>query len=444
MERYSGYNDSGVEWIGEIPLKWEEIKLKHLTQKIGSGITPRGGAEVYLDSGIPLIRSQNVHFDGLQLEKVAYISQEIHDSMSSTKIKPNDVLFNITGASIGRCSYVPNDFREANVNQHVCIIRPNRKVGSQYLKYLLESIVGQSQVFHSQVGTSREGLNFEQLKNFIFCLPAEGEQDSIVAFLNHKTHLIDTLIEKKQKQIELLQEQRAAVINQAVTKGLNPNVKMKDSGIEWLGEVPEHWEIKRLKHISPKQTVGVVVNPSSYFSDEGVPFLLGNNVLEGKFNTGSVRTISPESNEKLKKSMLRSGDLAVVRVGYPGTAAVVPPELDGCNCASIMIVRKDQSFDSHWLCYSINSAIGKYQVDVVKYGAAQKQYNISHAVEFWYPVPPYGEQSEIRKEIDKKSEIIDDSICKLQKHVDLIQEYRTTLISEVVTGKIDVRNEVIP
>ena len=243
MKRYPAYKDSGVEWFPTIPADWSSVKLKYISTKVGSGITPRGGSEIYQQSGVPLLRSQNIHFTGLRLGDVAYIPKDIHESMSGTKVKAGDVLLNITGASIGRCYYVDEHLGEANVNQHVCIIRPDEKVLCRYLNYVLASEVGQTQVFNCQIGTSREGLNFEQLKNFHICLPNELDQSAIIAYLDYKTHSIDTLIEKKQRQIELLQEQRAAIINQAVTKGLDPNVKMKDSGVEWLGEVPEHWDV---------------------------------------------------------------------------------------------------------------------------------------------------------------------------------------------------------
>lgn len=151
--------DSGIEWLGEIPEHWEVKRVKHATNKVGSGVTPRGGEEVYQEFGIPLLRSQNVHFDGLRLNDVAYISDEIHESMKNSKVLPGDVLLNITGASLGRCSYVSNEFGDANVNQHVCIVRPDKNVLTEYLFNLFASVIGQFQIFSNQVGTSREGAS---------------------------------------------------------------------------------------------------------------------------------------------------------------------------------------------------------------------------------------------------------------------------------------------
>ncbi|MFQ5859044.1 MAG: restriction endonuclease subunit S, partial [Anaerolineae bacterium] len=272
--------------------------------------------------------------------------------------------------------------------------------------------------------------------------PSLSEQRAIAGFLDRETERIDTLIAKKERLIELLQEKRTALISHAVTKGLNPEVPMQDSGVEWLGEVPAHWDVMRLKYISPKLSVGVVVNPSHYYADEGVPFLFGSDISEGEISLDNARRISEESNRELSKSRLNAGDLAMVRVGDPGVTAVIPPDLDGANCASMMIIRQSLSFISQWLCYAMNSHRGRAQIDIVEYGAAQKQFNISHAVDFIYPVPPREEQASIAVYLDRETARIDVLADKIQATIDKLREHRTALISAAVTGKIDVREEV--
>ncbi|MGV8812552.1 MAG: restriction endonuclease subunit S [Gelidibacter sp.] len=163
--------DSGIEWLGDIPEHWNVVKVKHFTEKIGSGVTPRGGAEVYQETGVPLLRSQNIYFDRFKIDNVAFISEEIHNSMNNSKVFKGDVLLNITGGSIGRCFYLTDEFKEANVNQHVCIVRPNENIVTEYLHLLLSSDGGQIQISLCQQGGNREALNFEQLKNFPFALP---------------------------------------------------------------------------------------------------------------------------------------------------------------------------------------------------------------------------------------------------------------------------------
>lgn len=210
--------DSGVEWLGEIPEGWEVKKLKYLVSKIGSGVTPTGGSNVYQTSGIPLLRSQNVYFDGLRLEDVAYISEEIDESMSNSRINERDILLNITGGSIGRCYYIPDGFGPGNVNQHVCIIRPIlQKIDYIFLYFLLRSNIGQLQIDFQQTGANREGLNFEQLKNFIIPLMDISEQQSIVAHIERECSRLDAIISKFNKQIDLLQEYRTTLISEVVT-----------------------------------------------------------------------------------------------------------------------------------------------------------------------------------------------------------------------------------
>ncbi|MFM2431564.1 MAG: hypothetical protein RLZZ511_2777 [Cyanobacteriota bacterium] len=206
----------------------------------------------------------------------------------------------------------------------------------------------------------------------------------------------------------------------------------------WKIDLPDFWDVKKLKFISPQQTVGVVANPASYVEEDGeIPFLFGSCITEGRIDSNKANCISKESNQKLSKSILRTGDLVSVRVGEPGVTAVVPPELDGINCASVMIVRKHPSFDSHWLCYVMNSSVGKANLAVVVYGAAQKQFNIGHAVDFAYPVPPLIQQTKIAQFLDRKTAAIDTLIAKKQRLIELLEEKRSALINQAVTKGLD-------
>ncbi len=208
---------SGVDWLGDIPEHWEVKRLKYFVSKVGSGVTPKGGASVYQLDGIPLLRSQNIHFIGLKLDDVAYISQETHDDMSNSKVMVGDVLLNITGASIGRCYFADEVLGEANVNQHVCIIRPTTTIETKFLYYLLRSDVGQKQIDIEQTGSGREGLNFESLKNFNLCFPPPSEQTAIVTHIETECARLDAIIAKFKKQIELFKEYRTTLISEVVT-----------------------------------------------------------------------------------------------------------------------------------------------------------------------------------------------------------------------------------
>ena len=207
---------SGIDWLGDIPEGWEVISLRHLITKAGSGITPRGGAEVYSDHGVIFIRSQNVHFDGLRFDDAVRISPEIHGQMQNSKVMKNDVLLNITGASIGRCC-VADIEEEMNVNQHVCVIRPNQRVESAYLKLLLESFIGQHQIRLGSYGGNREGLTLDELKSFQMPLPNFTQQEEIMHFLTRKTNEIQSTQTAIETQIEKLKEYRQSIISEAVT-----------------------------------------------------------------------------------------------------------------------------------------------------------------------------------------------------------------------------------
>lgn len=208
--------DSGVEWIGNIPEHWEVKKLKYVTSKTGSGVTPSGGGTTYLDSGIPLLRSQNILFGKIELNGVAYISEKTHQEMKNSQVKRGDILLNITGGSIGRCHYVDFDL-ELNVNQHVCIVRPNDKITTVFLNSILKSEIGQGQIMFNQQGGGREGLNFQALKNFYIPFPPISEQLHISEHIEKFSLKINDAVFLKEQEIEKLKEYKASLINSVVT-----------------------------------------------------------------------------------------------------------------------------------------------------------------------------------------------------------------------------------
>jgi type I restriction enzyme S subunit len=219
----------------------------------------------------------------------------------------------------------------------------------------------------------------------------------------------------------------------------------RDSGIPWIGVIPSHWEIRQLGFISNRVLVGVVINPSSYVSDEGVPFLLGGDIQEFKIDTKNCNYCPREvSDGPLRKSRLTAGDLVVVRVGYPGVAAVIPPELEGANCASMMLIRKHPRFCSQWLAYVFNSQIGRDQVGIVQYGAAQKQFNISHAVKFRFPFPPIDEQNVIAAFLDLETAKIDRLADVRRKQIECLQEQRAAVIHHAMTKGLDPAAKMKP
>ena len=199
-----------------------------------------------------------------------------------------------------------------------------------------------------------------------------------------------------------------------------------------VGVIPHEWNVRKLKEISPSQSVGLVINPSSYYSNNGsIPMLVGSHVSENKIFWSDANKITEESNAKLPASRLNAGDLVTVRVGAPGITAVVPIELDKANCASMMIIRKSDSFDSQWLCYLMNSKHGKACIEGVQYGTAQKQFNIVDAVEFLFPVPPKQEQTAIANVLSDSDVLID----ALEQLIAKKQAIKSATMQQLLTGR---------
>ena len=413
--RYPAYKDSGVEWLGEVPEHWEVLPIKRIASlQSGTGIT----ADSITDEGpFPVYGGNGVR---------GYTDANTHEG--------HFPIIGRQGALCGNINYAKGGFW---ASEHAVVVTPCKQVEVHWLGETLRAM----NLNQYSVSAAQPGLSVEAIVNLFIPWPPRDEQRTISTFLDHETAKIEALIAEQQHLIELLQEKRQAVISHAVTKGLNPDAPMKDSGVEWLGEVPEHWTLKRLKHLSPNLTVGIVVNPSEYVSDEGLPFIYGGDIREGVIDWENSRRIAPALSDKQAKTHLRSGDLLMVRVGAPGITAVVPAECEGGNCASVMLIRQG-SFSSQWLCFTLNTRIVRFQVEVVQYGAAQEQFNISHAVNFWLPVPPRQEQDRIATFLLSEHEKAQGLILQAQNAVSLLQERRSALISAAVTGQIDVRGLV--
>jgi type I restriction enzyme, S subunit len=433
--KYEVYKDSGVEWLGEVPEHWDVTLLKRGYQVVlGKMLQPEQKRDQ--DEYLLYLRAGNIQPTGIDTSDIKrmWFSPDEKDSL---RLKKGDLLIS-EGGDVGRSVIwdVDGEFYFQNSINRVRSIKDN---STQFLHYWMIAVKNKGYIDVLCNKSTIAHFTVEKVATVPIPLPTKKEQTQIARFLDRETTRIDALIAEQQRLIELLKEKRQAVISHAVTKGINRTVPMKDSGVEWLGEVPEHWIKKRLKNVSPFIAVGIVVNPSSYISEEGLPFLYGGEVKEGYIEVEKARKISPEDSKKNQKTMLEAGDIVTMRVGYPGLTAVVPPECEGGNCASVMFVKRGD-YDSHWLCALMNSRLIRQQVEMVQYGAAQKQFNISDAVEFWLYEPPKIEQTKIADFIKSKSSVFDALISEAENSKSLLSERRSALISAAVTGKIDVRN----
>lgn len=408
------------------------MRVKDFTKKVGSGVTPKGGAEVYQDHGVPLFRSQNVTNDGFLLDDIAYISEDIDESMSSTRVKPNDVLLNITGASIGRCYYTPNDFERGNVNQHVCIIRPTKKIIAPYLYYNFISDIGQRQIELTQTGSNREGLTKENICNFEFEVPPVDAQRSIVSYLDSHILSIDKRMSLLATKRDLYLRLKTAIINRAVTQGLNPDVKMKDSGVEWIGVIPEHWEVKRMKDIFSTYSTGLTPESkdwTNFSEDERYTWItigdmdskvvnISNMCLSEKVIKEKSPIISP------KGSLLFSFKLSIGKTAFAGK--------DLYTNEAIVTIPPRKAIDLHYFYYLIPKVCLENATENI-YGA--KMLNQKIIANMLFAIPSFSEQQAISTYLDKKCAKIDAIVENLNQQIEKHKLLKRALINEVITGQ---------
>ena len=434
---YQAYQDTEVEWLGKVPAHWNMVPLKYLCSFSGGGTPAKENLE-YWNGNIPWVSPKDMKLFDISnsIDKITAVAVK---ESSTSLVEPGALLMVVRSGILQRTIPIGVNSVDVTINQDMKALRFFASGFEQYFAYLIKGFESSWLLEWRKQGATVESIEQEYLESSLIPVPPVSDLVCVLAFLDHETAKIDTLIHEQKRLIELLKEKRQAVISHAVTKGLDPDVPMKDSGVEWFGEVPAHWTKKRLKNVSPFIAVGIVVNPSSYVAEDGLPFIYGGEVKEGYIDLSKTRKISTLDSKKNKKTILETGDLVTMRVGYPGVTAIVPPSCEGGNCASVMLVKRGD-FDSRWLCAVMNSRLIRRQVEVVQYGAAQKQFNIADAVEFWLLKPPQTEQAEIADFIATKSAGFDQLMNKASQSMGLLAERRSALISAAVTGKIDVRN----
>ena len=411
---------------------WPVDRVKDHASKIGSGVTPTGGAAAYLDTGVPLLRSQNVHFDGLRLDDVAYIGEDTHDEMGGSKLRPRDVLLNITGASIGRCAYVPEDFGEGNVNQHVCIIRPAAKLNHKFLTYCLSAPWGQDQVFAGFTGASRQGLGQRDLGEIQVPLPPLPEQQRIATYLDASCAAIDAAVSAKRRQLDTLDALRMSIIQRAVTQGINPKVKLKSSGLDWVSEVPEHWKVQQIKRkcslVRGQFTHRPRNDPALY--DGPYPFVqTGDITAADKY----IRTYSQTLNElglSASKQFPR-GTLVMSIAANIGDVAIL--DFEACFPDSMIGMIPGHQAHLDFLYYLMRAMRPIMLRSAVQ--STQLNLNYVRIGTNFAPFPPLEEQRVIAKYLDAKEAESSRIRETITAQIDTLIAYRKSLIHECVTGQ---------
>jgi type I restriction enzyme S subunit len=358
------------------------------------------------------------------------------DDLTKCKlVKKGDLVINSMNYAIG--SYGMSDYDGVCSPVYVVLRTREDVVLRRFALRVFENTAFQKYVASLGNGIlkHRAAIGWDDIKGINIPLPPKPVQQVILDFVDEATRKLDRLVALRRRQMDLLREQLAALIQQVVTLGLNPNTALKDSGISWLSRIPKHWEVKRLKYLTPQVTVGIVINPSAYYVETGVFCLRSLNVKPGKLITRDLVFISEDSHRLMSKSAIYQGDLVAVRTGQPGTAAVVDERFHNANCIDLIIIRRSARFVSEYLEHILNSGFAKSQFDSGSDGAIQQHFNIQTAKNLLVVLPPREEQKEILNFIRREKAKTDRLLSAYARQLDLLTEYRTALIHECVTGE---------
>ncbi|MHA8066952.1 restriction endonuclease subunit S [Aquirufa sp. ROCK2-A2] len=429
VKKYPVYKDSGVEWIEDVPSHWEVKKFKRVFYEIKKRSNPE------LNCG------------SISFGKVVYKDDEkIPESTkrSYQVVQEGDFLVNPLNLNYDLISLrIALSDIDVVVSSGYIVLSNSVKLDKTFYKYFLHRF---DVAFMKLLGSGvRQTLNWNDIANCDLIFPPLPEQTAIANFLDRKTALIDQAIEIKQKQIELLKERRQILIHKAVTRGLNPNVKMKDSGVEWIGEIPEHWEVKRLKYLASYFKGNAF--SSTVFSSEGIPIVKASNIK--KWSIENITSFVSLDNQKraFENFRLIEGDIIISTVGSKpeikessvGQLAIVNKEYDGSylNQNTVCIRPKKDAIDKYYLKCVFTSNYLRANFDSISLWIANQAYiEIDNILQIAITAPPKYEQIAISEYIGITSTKIATAISLKEQEIEKLKEYKATLINSAVTGKI--------
>ena len=423
MKRYEAYKDSGIEWIGEIPNDWSLIRFLFLFKFLrGLPITK----EDLCDNGIPCISYGEIHSKyGFAFDPDINPLKSVHikylESTPSSLLKYGDFVFADTSEDIegsGNFSYL-NSSKRVFAGYHTIIAHTDvTNLCIRFVAYYFDSMAFRAQIQSQVSGTKVYSITQTILKRTQVLLPPIVVQESIASYLDKKTSAIDELIADKSRMLELLHEKRQAIISEAVTKGLDRTVPMKDSGIEWIGEAPEYWGILKIKHLSFMQS-GHIISANDINEDAEYPVYGGN----------GLRGFTSSFTNKGKHILIgRQGALC-------GNVRLV----DGMFWASehAIVTYCKQATNVDWYRYLLETMnLNQYSTS-----AAQPGLSVEQIQNLFTCCPPFEEQENIATYLDRETSTIDTTIANIESQIEKLKEYRQSLISEVVTGKVKVCEE---
>src|SRR5690554_6104271 len=443
-QAYPEYKGSGIEWLNEVPFHWSNVPIKYMALEPGSMFLDGDWIESKDISGdeIRYITTGNVGEGVYKEQGTGFISEEKFQQLNCTEVFAGDILISRLNEPIGRSCIVPDLRSRIVTSVDNVIFRPDKKYNKKYIVYLFTCKEYFKHTSNLARGATMQRISRGLLGNIRVVTPPLQEQEKIANFLDHETAKIDTLIDKQQQLIQLLKEKRQAVISHAVTKGLNTNAPMRDSGVEWLGEVPEHWDVAPIKHIvSIPVTDGPHETPVFY--DEGVPFISAEAISSGKINFDKKRAhISEEDNKKYSlKYSPKKYDIYMVKSGATtGITAIVETD-DKFNIWSPLAVIRCKKDSYPYFVLNFMRSYNFLEAIELNWSFGTQQ-NIGMGVieNLHVTRPPIDEAKLISEKLSKQCDAFDLMIDKALSAIQLMQERRTALISAAVTGKIDVRH----
>ncbi len=416
--------DSGVAWIGCIPATWT-------VGRIGQLYTERKEKVSDIE-----FQPLSVTMKGVLPQLSTAAKTDSHDDRKL--VRKGDFAINSRSDRRGSCGISPLDGSVSLINT---ILTPRDEMHPGYYDWLFHSTMFSDEFYKWGHGIVDDlwTTNWQDMKSILVPSPPLPEQSRIAAFLDCRCAEIDRVIAATQRTIEEYKKLKQSIITEAVTHGVRGPRKMKDSGVEWIGEIPEEWSVTKTKSLASRIVVGVVIKPADHFSENGtVPFLRGINVKEYAIIPEPMVFITEETNQMLSKSIVHSNDLLIVRDGSIGTACVVPDEFDGSNVVSMIIITCDKGISPQFICYSLNSDVGKTQFNLTKIGSALTHTSVQSVSNILHVMPPLTEQIEIIEYLVRHCNDIDRLIEAKQHLLTELESYKKSVIYEYVTGKQEV------
>lgn len=438
---YSTFKDSPIEWLGKIPAHWDYLKIKYSTYVKGRIGWQNLRSDEFTDEGPYCVTGTEFVNGGIDWTRCYHVSMGRYEQDRFIQLRKGDLLVTKDG-SIGKVALVDDLPGPACLNSGVFVTRPlNGRYSSDYLYWVLSSGVFTAFIDYMSAGSTIQHLYQYVFGTFVFPAPSMPEQRAVAAFLDRETASIDALVAKKERLIELLQERRTALITRAVTKGLNPNVRMKASGVEWLGEIPAHWEVKPLTKY--------VVDKSDYRGktpekvSSGVFLVTARNVRMGLIDYEcSEEYVAADEYEKImRRGFPKKGDILFTTEAPLGNVARVDRE-DIALAQRIIRFRMDaKHFESRFTLFAMMSDYFQAQLTRLSTGSTAEGLKASKLPMLRLIAPPLIEQYVIVDFLEQQTTKLDVLIAKVRDAIGHLRELRTAVISAAVTGKIDVRGE---